>query len=89
MHDLIIFFTSIFAKIYSVCNVQFFSDFPLGFIDLSIVCLVISFMFKFAFGGFKEIEYQGNHFNNYVSSRAMSNLERKAEIREQKRKEKS
>lgn len=87
MYELIKFFTDIFLKIYSICNVQFFSDLPLGFIDLSIICLVISFMFKFAFGGFKEIEVQGNHFNNFISSRAMSNLERKAEIREKKRKE--
>lgn len=85
MYELIKFFTDIFLKLYSICNVQFFSDFPLGFIDLSIICLVISFMFKFAFGGFKEIEVQGNHFNNFISSRSMSNLERKAEIRKEKR----
>lgn len=83
MLDLINFIGNVFQNIYNVLNVQFFGDFPITYIELIMITVVISFIFKFIFGGFKEAHSFGGVLNSRLLSvhlPAMSNSKRKEQL---------
>lgn len=85
MKDLISYFGVIFSKIYEILDVQFFSDFPITYIELIMGVVVISFIFKFIFGGIKEF----NGFENQISGNyytRINNFAREFQIQQEERK---
>ena len=85
MHDIVIFITDCFKKIYSILDKQFFPDFPVTYMQLIMGSIIIGFMFKFAFGGFKETEFRFNALNEKIDSMAAKNVSKKMEQLSRKR----
>lgn len=82
MYSFVQFFGQLISKIYSVVDVRIFDDFPLTYIQVIITCIIISFIFKFIFGGFKlSFDFANNYASKSVKASAqMSNAERKKQI---------
>lgn len=82
MYSLVRFFGQIISKIYSVVDVRIFADFPLTYIQVIITCIIISFLFKFIFGGFNSGFKLANRFTSksVKVSTQMANTERKQQI---------
>ncbi len=88
MFAIIDYILKIISKLYSILNIQIFSDFPITYIDLIILTFIIPFLFKLIFGGFKEVEIRDNIFNDKVQG-TISNTVRKRYINKQKEKNKT
>lgn len=83
MYALVDYFTFIIRKVYSILDVRIFSDFPVTYIQMIISCIILGFVFKFIFSGFKETELQFNSINSQINSQVskqISNLARKKDI---------
>lgn len=65
---IITFFIDIVSKIVNILNQRFFSDMPITYLQLILGCLILKFVFKFIFGGFKEVDTETRGFIRGVSS---------------------
>lgn len=82
MYSFVQFFGRMISKIYSVLDIRIFDDFPLTYIQVIITCIVITYIFRFIFGGFKiSFDFSNNFINKSVKvSTQMANTERKKQI---------
>lgn len=79
MYDIIDFFLTIFDKLIDLLNVKFFPDVNITFLQVILIGIAIKFIFKFLFGGFKEIDTSTNYMGSGVVYK-LSNRQRKKDI---------
>lgn len=88
MYDLIDFVLSIFDKLIDLLNVKFFPDVNITFLQVILIGIGLKFVFKFLFGGFKEIDtstnYMGSHIGTGVVYKMSNNNRKKDIVNEQK-----
>ncbi len=84
MYDIIDFFLTIFDKLVNLLNVKFFADVDITFLQIILIGIALKYVFKFLFGGFKEIDTSTNYMSSGVVYK-LSNKERKKEIVETKK----
>lgn len=84
MYDIIDFFLTIFDKLVDLLNVKFFADVDITFLQIILIGIALKFVFKFLFGGFKEIDTSTNYMGSGIVYR-LSNKDRKKEIVELKK----
>ena len=82
MYDIADFFLSIFNNIVNIMNIRLFPDFPITFLQLILCSIAIKYVFKFIFGGFKEIDTSANISLNRTAKGIynISNNSRKEQI---------
>lgn len=79
MYAIIDFFLSIFNNIVNILNIRIFSDINITYFQLILSCIAIKFVFKFLFGGFKEID-TGTNISLKTTVKGISNRARKEQI---------
>lgn len=79
MYDIIDFFLTIFDKLVDLLNIKFFSDVNITFLQIILIGIALKFVFKFLFGGFKEIDTSTNYMNSGVVY-GLSHQKRKQDI---------
>lgn len=70
----------VFYKIVDLLSVRPFNDFPVSILQLILVGIILKYVFRFVFGGFKETEVQMNYFNNKAVSRSINNIKREKQL---------
>jgi hypothetical protein len=83
MFAIIDFFVDIFGGIIDILNTRFFSDVNITFLQIILISILLKFVIRFLFGGFKEVDISTNYlsrsaYGNAISS--ISNNERKREL---------
>lgn len=81
------YFKYIFLVLVKILNFRPFADFPLTYIELICSFVIIKFILKFLFGGFKEIETSFNYINSRYTSSQISNSRRKMQISKKNKEE--
>lgn len=80
MSALIEYFRVVFDYLVLILNFQPFPDFPLTFIQLMCCTILIKYIFKFIYGGFKEFEFEKHNIDSYLSTSSMNNTARKEQL---------
>lgn len=83
MYAIIDFFINGIRQIVNILNTKFFDDFNITYLQLILSSVVLVFIFKLVFGGYKEIESQSNIIGGTLIknvSKKISNSSRKKQI---------
>ena len=86
MKEIIIYFGTVFTEIYNILNVQFFEDFPITYIQLIMTTVVLTFLFRFIFGGMKTVNGVENQLTGSMYMN-ISNYKRQLQLNELQRNE--
>lgn len=83
MKAIINYFSLVFSHIVNILDIRPFQDFKITYLQLLLTCIVIRYLFKFIFGGFKEVENGTDFMTSKIisnASKGMDNKNRKAQI---------
>ena len=83
MKLIIEYFGLVFSKIVNILSIRPFQDFKITYLQLILACIVIRYLIKFVFGGFKEFETGTNFISGKIFDKVsddISNKNRKEQI---------